>query len=339
MSGGALCAKTVLHALLEAREASLEVIEAIQRWRLTLVKPEVFNVRGKNYAVAMATDMGFLATGLSTLKATFGMEFGTGNPFALPCASSSSVAAARVSGNTIGSSKGKTCDEPGKIVSPTTKGPAKKKGKDTPECMSVVSGSTSVVIADVSKEDGGRDVTSIGCVTGDGATGSTPGFGAAPNSGDASTKNGGGSGRSDGSGSRDGRNLVNDTNTAVAAKQEAVAAGEEQAGEVQSTVESHDEDEKREREGGRDSAFIREVLLKLGTVDVAQRTRLAKAQRFLEQEVARRVHLFLVTCGMTEISHDSAALPGCRDNGTEVAKPNRSETGMGLNQHHAVCRL
>lgn len=32
----------------------------------------------------MTTDVGFLATGLSPLKEAFGMEFGTGNPFALP---------------------------------------------------------------------------------------------------------------------------------------------------------------------------------------------------------------------------------------------------------------
>lgn len=55
------------------------------RWRFTLVKPEEFTVRGKNYLVTMATDMNFLATGLAPLKEAFGLELGTGNPFALPC--------------------------------------------------------------------------------------------------------------------------------------------------------------------------------------------------------------------------------------------------------------
>lgn len=282
-SGGALCAKTVLHALLEARGASLEVIDAIQRWRLTLVRPEVFNVCGKNYAVVMATDMGFLATGLSTLKEKFGMEFGTGNPFALPCAPSSSIAAARGSGNTVAASKGKTCGEPHKLASPN-RVPAKTKGNDTPECLSVVSGSTSFALESMPKEDGGRGGISIGGVTGDGEAGSKPGFGAAPESGDTSTING--------------RNFVNDINAVVAATEEAVAAGEDQDGEVRGRVESIEEHEQKRRppekmgnEGERDGdgAFVRDMLLKLGTVDGAQRARLAKAQRFLEQEIARRV--------------------------------------------------
>lgn len=33
----------------------------------------------------MSTDMDFLATGLTPLKEAFGLEFGKGNPFALPC--------------------------------------------------------------------------------------------------------------------------------------------------------------------------------------------------------------------------------------------------------------
>jgi len=299
MSGGALCAKTVLHALLEAREASLEVIDAIQRWRVTLVRPEAFNVRGKNYAVAMATDMGFLATGLSALKDTFGMEFGTGNPFALPCAPSSSAVAARVSGNINAPSKGKNCGEPGKLVS-TTRGPAKTGGKDAPVCASVASGSTSVVLGGVSKEDGGRGGISVAGATGDGEAGST--MGAATESVDTCAKNGGGSGSSYG------RSFVDGTKTPVAAAENvSVVAGEKHNGKLQSRAESHDEEEQRQRalgnrgeEGGRDgdSAFIREVLLKLGTVDDAQRARLAKAQRFLEQEVARRVALFLVVRGI-----------------------------------------
>lgn len=59
------------------------------RWRSTLIKPEAFNVRGANYAVTMTTDVGFLATGLTPIKEAFGMEFGTGNTFALPCAAGS----------------------------------------------------------------------------------------------------------------------------------------------------------------------------------------------------------------------------------------------------------
>lgn len=42
----------------------------------------------------MATDMSFLATGLTPLREAFGMEFGTGNPFALPCVTSPAAAAA-----------------------------------------------------------------------------------------------------------------------------------------------------------------------------------------------------------------------------------------------------
>lgn len=64
-----------------------------RRWRFTLVKPEEFTVRGSNYVATMATDMTFLATGLTPLKEKFGMEFGTGNPFALPCMISSTAAA------------------------------------------------------------------------------------------------------------------------------------------------------------------------------------------------------------------------------------------------------
>lgn len=43
----------------------------------------------------MTTDVGFLATGLSPLKELFGMEFGTGNTFALPCATCSSTGTAK----------------------------------------------------------------------------------------------------------------------------------------------------------------------------------------------------------------------------------------------------
>ncbi|CAM9995888.1 unnamed protein product, partial [Ectocarpus sp. 13 AM-2016] len=65
------------------------------RWRRTLIKPEAFDVRGSNYVVAMTTDVGFLATGLSPLKELFGMEFGTGNPFVLPCATCSNTGTAK----------------------------------------------------------------------------------------------------------------------------------------------------------------------------------------------------------------------------------------------------
>ena len=65
----------------------------INRWRFTLIKPESFDVRGKNYVLTMTTDVGFLATGLTPIKEAFGMEFGTGNPFALPCTASSTMAA------------------------------------------------------------------------------------------------------------------------------------------------------------------------------------------------------------------------------------------------------
>lgn len=68
----------------------------IDRWRFTLIKPESFDVRGKNYALTMATDVGFLATGLTPIKEAFGMEFGTGNPFALPCATSSTAIGASI---------------------------------------------------------------------------------------------------------------------------------------------------------------------------------------------------------------------------------------------------
>lgn len=37
----------------------------------------------------MATDIGFLATGLAPVKEAFGLEFGTGNIFVLPCVTSS----------------------------------------------------------------------------------------------------------------------------------------------------------------------------------------------------------------------------------------------------------
>lgn len=43
----------------------------------------------------MTTDVGLLATGLSPLKELFGMEFGAGNPFALPCATCSNTATAK----------------------------------------------------------------------------------------------------------------------------------------------------------------------------------------------------------------------------------------------------
>ena len=55
------------------------------RWRGTLIKPEVFPVRGINYVASMATDMGFLDNGLVPLKEDFGITFGNANPFALPC--------------------------------------------------------------------------------------------------------------------------------------------------------------------------------------------------------------------------------------------------------------
>lgn len=56
---------------------------------MTLIRQEAFNVRGTNYAVAMTTDIGFLATGLTPIKEAFGIELGTGNTFALPCAAGS----------------------------------------------------------------------------------------------------------------------------------------------------------------------------------------------------------------------------------------------------------
>eukprot|EP00752_Nemacystus_decipiens_P003996 g3660.t1 len=262
MSGGTLCVETVLCALLETREASLEVIDAITRWRLTLVKPEPFNVRGKNYAAAMATDVGFLATGVTPLKEAFGLEFGTGNPFALPCTPSLNVAAARDRGS--GNGKADKGKHGGKVAADgTTKdvtaGRAAPGGKVAP-------GRTRVrdTAADGTKAGGGSD---------------TPAD--EPPAASAQTAAAGGEKQPgvEGSGSA----LTEDHVAPVEVDISPRCPKEEGRGRLKGS-----DQDGGGLGGGSDggSASVHEVLRRLGDMDDEQRARLASAQRFLEEEVA-----------------------------------------------------
>lgn len=248
---------------------------------MTLVKPEPFNVRGKNYAVEMTTDVGFLATGLTPLREAFGLEIGTGNPFALPCAPSLNVVAARDRGGGNGRA------DKGKAGGKVSKGKAKDVTADraatggkeaAPGCTRVggkadrttkqnvpppVRGATD----DINPGEGGSDTPAD----------MTPTAVSANAAADEQEQT-----DVEGSGDTLKRDDVAQSEVEVAPRR----AGEEERLKLKDSA-----PEGRGVEGGGDggSASVHEVLCRLGDVDDEQRARLARAQRFLEEEVARSV--------------------------------------------------
>lgn len=245
----------------------------------------------------MTTDVGFLATGLTPLKETFGMEFGTGNPFALPCAPSLNAIVTRESGSGSGkgngkADKGKAGVEKGKG---TTAGRSATGKEAAPGCTRA---------RGAAEKHAKQSVLSVRGATGD-------------------IKSGGG-GASDTPADNHGNGNANKPPAAVSATAaaEAKQTGVEGStnsgtpkgdGVVQIDVEvgprlSDEEDrlnklKNSEQEGGGveverggESASIHEVLRVLGDVDEEQRVRLARAQRFLEEEVARQVKTYPTNC-------------------------------------------
>lgn len=266
------------------------------RWRLTLVKPEPFNVRGKNYAVEMTTDVGFLATGLTPLKERFGLEIGTGNPFALPCVPSlnAAVAVARGSGSgngiidkgsTVGGNVAKgrgqgvmTADlaaTGGKAAPGHARGRGKAEAKAKQTVLSAARGD----IAGDIKPAGGSDTAADRHGNGGNNTDKPPAVSATATAVAVAAK----------------ENQTRVEGSGGALNGDGVAQVE---GEVRSRRSNDEEDrpsinnadhEEGGAEGGGDggSASIHEVLCMLAGADDGQRARLARAQRFLEEEVAR----------------------------------------------------
>lgn len=249
---------------------------------MTLVKPEPFNVRGKNYAVEMTTDVGFLATGLTPLKEAFGLEFGTGNPFALPCTPSLNTVVARgVGSGNERADKGKAGDKV-----------AKGKGKDVTadraatgkraaaRCPSVRGASEEHQKKVIPVRDATGDSTAgggSGTLADDHSSGNTnkpPAMPATAEENEAGVEGSGGT-------------LVEDGVVEVEVE---VKVGPRQSDEEGRSSQKNPGQEGRRVEGGGEggSASIHEVLRKLGDVDDEQRARLARAQRFLEEEVARQ---------------------------------------------------
>ncbi|OQR95537.1 hypothetical protein THRCLA_22121 [Thraustotheca clavata] len=70
----------MLHALIQLRMASLDVVEAIALWRRILVRPMPFLWRGHNYLLRMAHDSDFL-TKSSLATSALGMTIKRHNPF------------------------------------------------------------------------------------------------------------------------------------------------------------------------------------------------------------------------------------------------------------------
>eukprot|EP00903_Cladosiphon_okamuranus_P006572 g6420.t1 len=290
MSGGALCLKTVLCALLETREASLDVIDAIRRWRLTLVKPEPFNVRGKNYAVEMTTDVGFLATGLAPLREAFGLEIGTGNTFALPCTPSLNAAAARDSGvgngrthkdragSKVAKARGNdmTADlaATGRKAAPDGRArvPDKSKTKAKQAVLAAAPGGT----AGDSKPGGGSDTAADEGAKGGDNTEKQPAVSATA----AVAAEGNQIGVE-----RPGSALIGDDAAQVEGEARPCKPDEEDPPNIKNA--DHEGAGVNGRGVGR-SASVQKALCLLGDVDDEQRARLARAQRFLEEEVARQ---------------------------------------------------
>ena len=248
---------------------------------MTLVKPEPFHVRGKNYAVEMTTDVGFLATGLTPLKEAFGLEFGTGNPFALPCAPSLNVVVARDRGGGNGK------DAKGKAGQGKASGKASGKAAQG-KATGVTTGRAAT-----------GEKAAPGCTGGREKAKNTAKQEVAPvrgATGDIDPPDGGGVTPVDKQPAEDQEQTGVEGLGGTQREADGVAQDEVEVAprppDEEERLEPKDFDhdgewvEGRRYEGGRS---IREVLCRLGDVDDEQRARLAKAQRFLEEEVARLV--------------------------------------------------
>eukprot|EP00904_Undaria_pinnatifida_P010620 jgi/Undpi1/6689/HiC_scaffold_20.g09168.m1 len=233
----------------------------------------------------MTTDVGFLATGLTPLKEAFGIEMGTGNPFALPCVASSINTATstgigskakretvRVRVPAVGSPTEKTGSPPpqgpppGAVAGSDRKGEAgrrtlspsarpisstKLRGKRIvlkENAKNTPSGSNAVGIKSQGIEGESQPLSST-CIEEGGGDG---GLGA-----EERMAGGGYAGAAEGG--------VGDGGIAVG---EGGVVGERSSSGTNS---------------------LREVLLKLGEFGAEQRERLERAQRFLEAEIARFV--------------------------------------------------
>lgn len=247
----------------------------------------------------MTTDVGFLATGLTPLREAFGMELGTGNPFALPCVPSLNAVAARESGGGSGrANKGKA----GKYVMTA--------GRDATTGKSVASGRIRVrsvrSVRSKAEEEAAELEQKVPAVrspaTGDGKAGGA----AAPDTPppDKHISNGD---TNDKTPAVSATAAVEENKTTTGVEGSGAPREEgDGVGQAEAKAEPRRSDEgggrlkpnNSERDGGGvegsrggggggGSASMHEVLCMLGDVDDEQRARLAKAQRFLEGEVAR----------------------------------------------------
>ncbi|GLD96612.1 hypothetical protein PINS_up005295 [Pythium insidiosum] len=71
-----------LAAILEVRQLSLQVIDAIAGWRRRMVTPRPFLWRGTNYLVRMTCDLDFVSRSQRVISALDGVRLGKRNPFA-----------------------------------------------------------------------------------------------------------------------------------------------------------------------------------------------------------------------------------------------------------------
>ncbi|KAJ0405622.1 hypothetical protein P43SY_007723 [Pythium insidiosum] len=71
-----------LAAILQVRQLSLQVVDAIASWRRRMVTPQPFLWRGSNYLVRMTCDLDFVSRSQRAIAALDGVRLGKRNPFA-----------------------------------------------------------------------------------------------------------------------------------------------------------------------------------------------------------------------------------------------------------------